>query len=105
MSAPAAITPAVVADTTTTTTVINGIIDGANWAGRQTQWLYNTICEYAVSAFNFAKPYFASLTQFISEQFEKIRKFTIENKEIIVGIMLATMFSNICGCSSDSSTA
>ncbi len=69
--------------------VKNGVVDAAKWCNRQVQWLLNAIKDYALSAYNWAKPYFISLKDFVTTQYQNLKDLVVQNKEtsmILVGI-------------------
>lgn len=69
-------------------TIRNGAIDGANWIGRQVQWLGSTIKDYAFKVFEWAKPFFQAIGKFCVERFEQVKELIANNKETSI-ILLA----------------
>ncbi len=80
-----------VADATTSAfdQVKSGVIDVANWLGRQVTWLVSslkTIVERIVEA---VKPVFASLIHFVREQAVKLKDLIAANQPVAITLAVA----------------
>lgn len=91
MANPVAVTTA----PSTWDTIKNGVIDGANWTVRQVQWLGSTLKDYAIKAFEWAKPFFETLGKFFAEKFDQVKELIANNKEasliLLAGITITAV--------------
>lgn len=80
-----------VADATTSAfdQVKHGIINAANWIGRQVTWLASSIKDIAMRIVEAVKPAFASLVQFVREQSTKVKDFIVANQAVAIPLAIA----------------
>lgn len=82
-----------IADATTSAfdQVKHGVINAANWLGRQVTWLASSIKDIAMRIVEAVKPAFASLVHFVREQSAKVKDFLVANKEIAIPASIAAL--------------
>jgi hypothetical protein len=84
------------------------VSEGAEWLGRNIKALGSTLADYAVKVWEYVKPFFEKIGQFIAETWDKAKEFVKEHKEgtaiavasaIIVGIASIIFYTFCCGSS------
>ncbi|NGX47971.1 MAG: hypothetical protein K1000chlam3_01357 [Chlamydiae bacterium] len=81
------------ATTSTFENVKQGALNAVNWMGKQIQWLTSSIKEYAVKVFEWAKPFFQNIGKMLGETYDKVREFTITNKEASIAVGITAVVS------------
>jgi hypothetical protein len=74
------------------------VSEGAEWLGRNIKALGSTLAEYAVKVWEYVKPFFEKIGQFIAETWDKAKEFVQAHKEetaIGVSIVLVTGIASI----------
>lgn len=77
-----------VADVTTSAfdQVKQGVVDVANWLGRQVTWIAGSIKDFALKVVEAVKPIFAAIFGFIRDQAIRVKDFVVANQHLTLGV-------------------
>lgn len=76
------------AATSTWDTIKGSVVDAANWVGRQGKWAVQSVSDFMVRIYEFAKPFFVGVAKFFANSVQAIREFFIENKHCSLGVII-----------------
>ncbi|MBS0629665.1 MAG: hypothetical protein JSS30_05510 [Verrucomicrobia bacterium] len=69
--------------------VKSGVIDVANWLGRQVTWLVSSLKTIVERIIEAVKPVFASLVEFVRDQAVKLKDLIASNQSVAITLAVA----------------
>lgn len=90
--------PAPAVEPTTWETIRDGIVDGAKWFGRQVVAFFTAIADYAVRAWEWAKPKFIDAKDWIVDKAGRTKDWIVEHKKETIIATVAACIGIVVTC-------